>query len=49
MKKDIFLKRGPVPVQLSIMVREPRPVPKLANLPAIATAKPRAAAVVKMA
>lgn len=48
-KREIFLKRGPVPVQLSIMVREPRPVPKLANLPAIAALKSRAGAVVKMA
>lgn len=29
-KKDIFLKRGLVPVQLSIMVREPQPVCKIA-------------------
>lgn len=24
-KRDVFLERGPVPVQLSIMVREPQP------------------------
>ncbi|KUI55135.1 hypothetical protein VP1G_02470 [Cytospora mali] len=48
-KKEIFLKRGPVPVQLTIMVREPRPVPKLTNLPAMATLKSRVAAVAKMA
>lgn len=48
-KKEIFLKRGPVPVQLSIMVREARPVPRLANLSAVATLKSRTTAVVKMA
>lgn len=30
-KKDIFLKRGPAPVQLSIMVREPQPAARFAN------------------
>ncbi len=29
-KRDIFLKRGPAPVCLSIMVREPRPSRKVA-------------------
>ncbi|KAK7748831.1 hypothetical protein SLS53_000855 [Cytospora paraplurivora] len=48
-KKDIFLKRGPVPVRLSIMVREPRPVPRLTNHPAVATLKSRTAGLVKMA
>lgn len=33
-KKEIFLKRGAVPVQLTIMVREPQPV-KVANPPVI--------------
>lgn len=31
-KKEIFLKRGAVPVQLTIMVREPQPVAKVANV-----------------
>lgn len=34
-KKEIFLKRGAVPVQLTIMVREPQPVAKVANVPAV--------------
>lgn len=50
MKREIFLKRGPVPVQLSVMVREARPAPRLASLSAVAALKSRtAAAVVKMA
>lgn len=31
-KKEIFLKRGPAPVQLSIMVREPQPASRFANI-----------------
>lgn len=31
-KKDIFLKRGPAPIQLSIMVREPQPAARFANI-----------------
>lgn len=34
-KKEIFLKRGAVPVQLTIMVREPQPVAKVANVPVV--------------
>lgn len=30
--KEIFLERGPAPVQLSIMVREPQPIAKFANI-----------------
>lgn len=40
-KKDIFLKRGPAPIQLSIMVREPQPAARFAN---ITTASATAAA-----
>lgn len=31
-KKDIFLKRGPAPVQLSIMVREPQLASRFTNM-----------------
>ncbi|KAI7786958.1 n-acetyltransferase-like protein [Diaporthe eres] len=34
-KKEIFLKRGAVPVQLTIMVREPQPAAKVANVPVV--------------
>jgi hypothetical protein len=34
-KKEIFLERGAYPVQLTIMVREPQPVAKVANVPAV--------------
>ncbi|KAF3767404.1 hypothetical protein M406DRAFT_254151 [Cryphonectria parasitica EP155] len=50
-KKEIFLKRGPAPVQLSIMVREPQPAPsKFANsAPApINGLKSKATAAIKM-
>lgn len=36
-KKEIFLKRGAVPVQLTIMVREPQPVAKVANVAVVKT------------
>lgn len=41
-KKEIFLKRGAVPVQLTIMVREPQPVAKVANVPVKSQVKPAA-------
>lgn len=51
-KKEIFLKRGPTPVQLSIMVREPQP-PAAKNTNIITTTaitgrKPKATAAVRM-
>lgn len=51
-KKEVFLKRGPVPVRLTIMVREPQPVPKMTNSVVAAAAagfKSKASAAVKMA
>lgn len=49
-KKEVFLKRGPVPVRLTIMVREPQPVPKMTNsVVAAAGFKSKASAAVKMA
>lgn len=51
-KKDIFLKRGPAPVQLSIMVREPQqPAAKNANIittTAITGRKSKATTAVRM-
>lgn len=43
-KKDVFLKRGPTPVQLSIMVREP--VAKFVNITLKAQAATAAAKMV---
>lgn len=37
-KKEIFLKRGPAPVQLSIMVREPQPASRFTNVTAAGAA-----------
>ncbi|KAJ4415197.1 hypothetical protein N0V82_007498 [Gnomoniopsis sp. IMI 355080] len=50
-KKDVFLKRGPAPVQLSIMVREPQPpATEITNITttAITGRKPKATAAVRM-
>lgn len=52
-KKEIFLKRGPAPVQLSIMVREPQSAAKFANITTTAAAaitglKSKTTTVVKM-
>lgn len=51
-KKDVFLKRGPTPVRLSIMVREPQqPAAKIANIittTAITGRKSKATAAVRM-
>lgn len=47
-KKEVFLKRGPVPVQLTIMVREPQPVQKITNIPTISGFKSKTTASIKM-
>jgi hypothetical protein len=38
-RKDIFLKRAAVPIQLTIMVREPQPAAKVANVLAVRNQK----------